>query len=342
MTDEIELIHSPLSQIYEADGHRLQIQIYRTPTTQWVLEVVDEAGISTVWDELFDADKAALECAFLAIEKEGVAQFLADASQAAKAAEPELLRKLKQHSPTSKRPSNVRAVSAHDLTQPLSEKELQELEHLLLALDSDESMLLETLDGFLHAIAIGPEAVMPSQWLPLVWGGEGMMPPVESKETLEHLLGLVMRHYNSIIQGFEQTPRSAAPIWASTQYVDGIFEDAEMWAYGFSEGVALTRAAWQPLLNDPQGISAYRPIGLLGEENFSADQDKLTRTPAQRQTLAQQIPDALLNIHAFWLPHRHAMIALSQVRRLSPKIGRNDPCSCGSGKKFKKCCGASS
>jgi SEC-C motif-containing protein len=28
------------------------------------------------------------------------------------------------------------------------------------------------------------------------------------------------------------------------------------------------------------------------------------------------------------------------VKRLEPKVGRNDPCSCGSGKKFKKCCGA--
>jgi len=28
------------------------------------------------------------------------------------------------------------------------------------------------------------------------------------------------------------------------------------------------------------------------------------------------------------------------VKRLEPKIGRNDPCSCGSGKKYKKCCGA--
>lgn len=27
------------------------------------------------------------------------------------------------------------------------------------------------------------------------------------------------------------------------------------------------------------------------------------------------------------------------VKRLEPKLGRNDPCSCGSGKKFKKCCG---
>ncbi|MBI5202432.1 MAG: YchJ family protein [Elusimicrobia bacterium] len=28
------------------------------------------------------------------------------------------------------------------------------------------------------------------------------------------------------------------------------------------------------------------------------------------------------------------------VVREAPKVGRNDPCSCGSGKKFKKCCGA--
>lgn len=31
---------------------------------------------------------------------------------------------------------------------------------------------------------------------------------------------------------------------------------------------------------------------------------------------------------------------VKQVRRDEPKIGRNDPCACGSGKKFKKCCGA--
>ena len=30
---------------------------------------------------------------------------------------------------------------------------------------------------------------------------------------------------------------------------------------------------------------------------------------------------------------------LKQIRRTSPKIGRNDPCPCGSGKKYKNCCG---
>ncbi len=33
------------------------------------------------------------------------------------------------------------------------------------------------------------------------------------------------------------------------------------------------------------------------------------------------------------------MVGASQVRRDAPKVGRNDPCPCGSGKKFKKCCG---
>ncbi|MBI5100740.1 MAG: YchJ family protein [Nitrospirae bacterium] len=31
--------------------------------------------------------------------------------------------------------------------------------------------------------------------------------------------------------------------------------------------------------------------------------------------------------------------SVKTVVRASPKVGRNDPCSCGSGKKFKKCCG---
>jgi hypothetical protein len=32
--------------------------------------------------------------------------------------------------------------------------------------------------------------------------------------------------------------------------------------------------------------------------------------------------------------------AVKTVRRDEPKVGRNDPCPCGSGKKYKKCHGA--
>lgn len=341
MTDDIEIIHSPLTQTYSADGHALNIQIYRSANSLWILEVVDEHGMSTVWDDPFETDTAALEAAFLTIEKEGIASFVAQAQQAAKEAEPELLRKLEGLKPPPQLDKKF-----NTMIGPLSEKELEELDRFLLNLDAEESMTLEMLDGFLHAIAIGPETVMPSQWLPMVWGQQedgDMMPPADTLEQVNHLLGLVMRHFNSIVFGFGQNPKFVELLWSTTEYDDrGEFEDAEMWAHGFCQGIKLAPAAWQPLLDDAQGAGWFRPIGLLGEEQFSPDQDELTRTPEQRHALATQIEDSVRQIHAFWHPLRHAVAERHQAQRMSTKVGRNEPCPCGSGKKFKKCCGAPS
>ena len=48
MTDDIELIHSVLTQNYSADGHTLRIQIYRSQGSPWILEIEDELGTSTI------------------------------------------------------------------------------------------------------------------------------------------------------------------------------------------------------------------------------------------------------------------------------------------------------
>jgi uncharacterized protein len=341
MTDnEIDLIHSPLSQTHSAKGHSLHIAIYRSPGSPWVLEIEDELGTSTVWGDTFDSDTAALEAAFLAIEKDGIHRFVTEAQQAAKDAEPELLRKLvgmEKQLPLPRSP--------HDMTEPLTPEELDALERYLLDLDTEEGMTLDMLDGFLHAVAIGPVTVMPSRWLPKVWGQhEGaMMPPADSLDEMNHWLGLVMRHFNSIVWGFEQRPPLVAPCWATVRYSDSEeFDDAEMWAHGFTEGVKLSLAAWQTLLDDSDGQRWYRPLGLLGEDDFSADQDALTRTPKQRAALAAEIEASLTRIHAFWLPLRQALGERQQAQRMSTKVGRNEACPCGSGKKFKKCCGAPS
>jgi uncharacterized protein YecA (UPF0149 family) len=37
--------------------------------------------------------------------------------------------------------------------------------------------------------------------------------------------------------------------------------------------------------------------------------------------------------------HDHAHEPILPYRRETPKLGRNDPCFCGSGKKYKKCHG---
>ena len=40
-----------------------------------------------------------------------------------------------------------------------------------------------------------------------------------------------------------------------------------------------------------------------------------------------------------WFYHDGEMVKAKPVVRAKPKVGRNEPCPCGSGKKYKKCCG---
>lgn len=346
--DDIELIYSPLMRTYSAHGHTLKIQIYRSADSPWTLEIEDEQGTSTVWHEPFDSDAAALQEALQDIEANGIHQFLTQDDPPGEQAQPEAARAPAPLTTPSPLPSSLHLSAA-----PLTHEEMDALESYLLDLDVEDGMTLDMLDGYLHALAIGPVTVMPSQWLPKVWGSDGdsMTPPADSLDETNHWLGLVMRHFNSIVAGLEQDPRVVAPCWPTVQYADGKeFADAEMWAYGFSEGVKLGGPAWKTLLDDPKARLLYRPIGLLGEGDFCAKQDALTRTPQQREALAAQIGSSLLHIHAFWLPLRQAMSdqppylspLQAQPRRTHNKVGRNEPCPCGSGIKFKKCCGAGS
>ena len=45
--------------------------------------------------------------------------------------------------------------------------------------------------------------------------------------------------------------------------------------------------------------------------------------------------------NGIWYFYDGKMVAPGQFRHEKPKVGRNEPCPCGSGKKFKKCCGRS-
>lgn len=48
------------------------------------------------------------------------------------------------------------------------------------------------------------------------------------------------------------------------------------------------------------------------------------------------LPFIIQDIYNFW----RAMRTPVTERRSEPKVGRNDLCPCGSGKKFKQCCGS--
>jgi hypothetical protein len=76
MTEEHELKMSPLSRTITRDGVTVYIDIFEDDEGGWVLEVVDEYNNSTVWNDPFDTDEAALQEALDSIEKEGIVSFI--------------------------------------------------------------------------------------------------------------------------------------------------------------------------------------------------------------------------------------------------------------------------
>lgn len=82
MNDEPEIITSRLSRKITRDGMTIDVQIYRgEQDSVWVLEVIDQAGGSTVWDETFQTEQDALNEVFQTIASEGIGCFLADPIQ---------------------------------------------------------------------------------------------------------------------------------------------------------------------------------------------------------------------------------------------------------------------
>ena len=230
---------------------------------------------------------------------------------------------------------------------PLSDEEIDELDRFLLSdARSERTMTLDMLDGYFTAIVAGPSTIPPSQWLPGVWGdSEDDAPKYESMEEAQQVMELLLRHMNGIVWDLQDDPDAFEPMIPAMKYENDPHEylDGEMWAYGFVTAMNLCRGDWQPLFDDPAGEAALRPIYLLGAEELTEEEEQLTLLPKQREELAEQIAASVAAIYRFWLPRRavaHERLIAETVRRAEPKVGRNDLCPCGSGKKFKKCCGA--
>lgn len=318
--------HSPLAQSVTRDGKSVQVEIYDDGEGGWILEVVDEHGNSTVWNAPFHTDREALDEALRTINEEGIYSLIGAPSA------------------STVPPQEANPWQAMD---PLTDEELDELDNFLMSdATSDEIMALDTLDGFLTAIVSGPVMLRPSEWLPKVWGPTTKGEPVfDTIAQAERITGLIMRHMNGIIWSLQHDPDAFEPIFNTVIYPDSPrkYTDGEMWAYGYVIGINHRRQNWDVFFEQPNSAEILRPIYLLGADDISPEEEELTKTPEQREELSGQIPASVAWIYRFWQPYRRAVaeraIAAS-FQREHPKVGRNDPCPCGSGKKFKKCCGS--
>ena len=160
----------------------------------------------------------------------------------------------------------------------------------------DDSMGLSDLDGFLTGIVVGPELILPSEWLPVIWGGDE--PEFETEAEMRTVLGTIMGRYDEIIAGLGNEPVVIDPIFWEGPDGEIIASD---WVAGFLDAVALRPKAWEPLIEDGRAGIMMLPILLL---NGDAELNVGPHDTVDKEAFLAEVPDVIpacvAGIHEFW------------------------------------------
>ncbi len=231
-----------------------------------------------------------------------------------------------------------------NVTDIITASELNELQNYL---DSDTlpecTMTLDVLDGFLTALIIGPTTVPTESWMPFVWdmfnGRE--IPSLEYLEQSRQITRLVLKLKANLTLFFSTYPELYQPLFMELdpESEEMYNEVVTLWANGFMVGIYSNENNWTPLLEKEKLFAELiMPIFLLS--SFSDNASPLP--PDAFNEIREILPEFVKEIRKFWLPKRQQEMARTKgvvIADEADRIGRNDPCLCGSGKKFKKCCG---
>ena len=229
------------------------------------------------------------------------------------------------------------------LNQPLTEEEYERV--ALMLGRSERAMNLEMVDGFFAALICGPDMVRASEYLRVIWGGDriGGEKGWRDEGEMQEFFDLIMRHWNSI----------AGPLSSGDVFVPFLLEDddgvarANDWAEGFARGMRLRTEGWTRLFDDEKHAGLLVPILALAHERDPDPAMRPYKEPIDAERREQLIIGAaagVTGIYRYFAARRRTSVRaereVAAPERSRPKVGRNEPCPCGSGKKFKKCCGA--
>ena len=219
---------------------------------------------------------------------------------------------------------------------PLADSDLDRLERYLVAPERPESTLpLDATQGLLCAVVSAPAPVMPSRWLPAVLGEEHeFATPEEASE----ITGLLMSLHNDVADQLNGGEGFDFILYGG----DGEDHDSiAIWCEGYLMGVGLAEPGWE-VGTDPDDLEEmlFPFVMLSGRWKELQEEDgEPPMDPAEEGKILAELRDSLadevLATRRYWFERSIP----EPVRRSTPKVGRNDPCPCGSGKKFKNCCG---
>jgi len=231
------------------------------------------------------------------------------------------------------------------------EFDLDELDMLLSACpDSDTSMLIGELDGYLAGLLVSPHPIAEDCWLPEVWGGSQPAIPDDPARS-NRLVDLILAYRDRMIGALLADNLAYEPIYEFD--VDGS-PMWEIWIEGFARAMAISGKDWDPLLDNGDPVLRQAALGLIRYVVIAREPQFRDRLGADRiDDAASLIPLFLTALYRrqhglptpladHWMEPGDEEIAedweIAMPHRAGPKIGRNDPCPCGSGKKYKKCC----
>ena len=227
-------------------------------------------------------------------------------------------------------------------SNPLNDQEIEQLDQFLLdRIDDDadtegkdEGVLdVSDLDGFFTALVSGPVMIPPSRWLPVVWGD--FEPEWETAKDFEAIVSLMIRHMNDIAATLMAQPEDFEPLFLEHILEGKNITIVDEWCEGYVRGVQLAADLWSTggLEMD---ILLMPILAFTGESDWRAHD---LSSDVEIDNIRNAITPNVRAIHAYWLARREGHVSSPEpARRSQPSVGRNDPCPCGSGKKFKKCC----
>ena len=160
------------------------------------------------------------------------------------------------------------------------------------------------------------------------------------KEKLaEHVRRVVLERYERKLEEFGPDMAQRLQKYILLQSIDAHWKDHLLSMDHLKEGVGL------------RGYAQENPLVVYKKEGFElfmTMRDRIEEDVLQKLFLIQIVREE--EAREIEQPSRATRMVLSRggqkagpkepVRRQSPRVGRNEPCPCGSGKKYKKCCGA--
>jgi uncharacterized protein len=213
--------------------------------------------------------------------------------------------------------------------------DLARLEALLHAPPlAQQALTADALQGLFVAIAMGPGDVEAEHWITAALGetvdngeaGPGVPVTPELVERMDRFRRATARSLaDGSLAPLLYTLRSGRPDYAT-------------WCQGFLLGSDLAPVDWYDAA-DPDDIAELLfPVRVLGEA--LDDAERAAYAPAAWRKLVHDsqsgFHESLMRLRDYWAIVRQPPVT---VRHAQPKVGRNEPCPCGSGRKYKQCCG---